>query len=175
MVELSKEARWKAFAAAGTPGEEHRLLGRLVGTWDIVGRMWMEGPDGPVSESRGVVETRWLLPGRWVIEEVTSEMLGGAFRGFSISGYDTVKKKYVGMWVDDASTALLTMEGNFAREGKTLALFGTADDPASGEHDKPMGYVTRMVDDDHHVFEIWDYSGGPRGGMTMELEYTRRK
>jgi len=175
MAEISKEEQWKAFMVAGTPGEQHRLLGRFVGTWDTVGRMWMEGPDGPVSESRGVVETRWLIPGLWIMDEVKTEMMGRPFEGFSISGYDNVKRKYVGMWVDAMSTALLTMEGNFDREGKTLALFGTADDPATGEHDKLMGYVTRVVDDDHHVFEIWDYSARPEGTITMELEYARRK
>ena len=160
---------------AGTPGEPHRLLQRFVGTWDIVGRMWMEGPAGPVSESRGVVETRWLMPGRWVMDDVKTEMMGMPFQGFGISGYDNVKKKYVGVWVDGMSTALLTMEGNFDREGKTLALFGTANDPATGEHDKLMGYLTHLVDDDHHVFEIRDYSLRPEGVKTMELEYTRRK
>lgn len=175
MIEIGKEEQWKAFVAAGTPGEPHRRLGRFVGTWDIVGRTWVEGPDGLVSESRGVVETRWLVPGLWLIDDVKTTMMGQAFQGFSISGYDNVKKKYVGMWVDGMSTALLTMEGNFDREGKSLALFGTCSDPATGEHDKLMGYLTHLVDDDHHVFEIRDYSALPEGVKTMELEYTRRR
>ena len=175
MVEMDREEQWKAWLAAGTPGEPHRLLGRFVGTWDTVGRTWMEGPDGPVSESQGVVETRWLIPGLWLIEEVKTEMMGRPFQGFSISGYDNVKKKHVGMWVDSLSTALLTMEGHFDPEGKTLAVYGTSSDPATGEHDKLMGYLTHLVDDDHHVFEIRDYSRRPEGVKTMVLEYARRR
>ena len=60
MAEISKEERWKAFAAAGTPGEQHRRLGRAVGTWDTVGRMWTEGPGGPVSTGAPSVS----LPGQ---------------------------------------------------------------------------------------------------------------
>jgi hypothetical protein len=126
MAAINQEAMWKAWQDAGTPGEEHQKLQHLVGTWDVAGRTWMGGPGGPVTESKGVVETRWLLPGRWLIEDLTMQMMGMPFQGFAISGYDNVKKKFVGTWVDSMSTALLTMEGNFDAEGTTLACFGTS-------------------------------------------------
>lgn len=175
MDQKDREAVMKAWMAAGTPGEPHRLLGRFVGSWDIRGKMWMEGPAGPVSESRGTVETRWLLPGVWIQDEVKTEMMGRPFQGYGVSGYDNVKKKYVAMWCDSTSTALLTMEGNLAADGKTLALFGVANDPVTGEHDKLMGYLTHFEDQDHHRFEIRDYAMRPEGARVMELAYSRRK
>jgi len=175
MTEKNREEMTKVRIAAGTPGKGHELLRRLVGTWDIVGRTWMEGPAGPVSESWGVIETRWLIPGLWIQDEVKTEMMGRPFHGFGITGYDNVKRKYVGVWLDGMSTALLAMEGNLDSTGKTLLLFGTASDPVSGEHDKLLGFITRFRDTDHHVFEIRDYSLSPEGAKTMEIEYTRRK
>lgn len=175
MDEKKREAMMKAWMAAGTPGTPHELLGRMVGSWEVRGRMWMEGPEGPVSESRGTVETRWLLPGLWVQDEVEMEMMGRPFRGYGVSGYDNLKKKYVAMWCDSSSTALLTMEGNLDAGGKTLALFGVANDPVMGEQDKLMGYVTHFEDADHHRFEIRDYALAPEGVRTMELLYARKK
>ncbi|MFU8856247.1 MAG: DUF1579 domain-containing protein [Deferrisomatales bacterium] len=175
MDEKQREAMMKAWVAAGTPGKPHELLGRMVGSWDVQGRLWMEGPEGPISESRGTVETRWLLPGLWIQDQVRMEMMGRPFQGYGVTGYDNLKKKYVAVWCDSLGTALLTMEGNLDAEGGTLALFGVANDPVTGEQDKLMGYLTHLEDADHHRFEIRDYGMRPEGARTMELAYTRRK
>src|SRR4051812_30399351 len=37
----------KKWMAVATPGEGHKLLEPLVGKWDIVTRMWVEGPNKP--------------------------------------------------------------------------------------------------------------------------------
>jgi len=91
MAEVAREAMMKAWEGAGRSGEKHELLGRLVGTWDISTRSWMETPKGPAALPKGVVETRWLIPGRWVIDEVKSEMFGQPFQGFGLTVYDNVK------------------------------------------------------------------------------------
>jgi hypothetical protein len=175
METKSREEIMKACTEAGRLGKEHEFLRRFVGTWDVVGRFWMEGPGGSAMESRGVAEIRWLFPGRWLEEVFKSEMMGGPYEGHGIFGYDNLKKKYVSSWVDNMGTALTTMEGNLDLEGKTLMRYGRADDPASGKHGKLMGYILHFRDGDHHVFEMRDYSLGPEGGKVMELEYTRRQ
>lgn len=76
MDEKQREEIMKAWMATGTPGKPHELLEQMVGSWDIRGRRWMEGPEGPASESRGTVETRWLMPGLWIQDEVQMDMMG---------------------------------------------------------------------------------------------------
>lgn len=174
MGESNRKAIMAAMIAAGTPGKEHEALGKFVGTWELRGQMWMEGADGPVVESQGTSETRWLIPGLWLQDEVQMDLLGRPYRGYGINGYDNVKKKFVGVWCDGMSTALCTMEGTLDAEGKTLSMYGVANDPATGQHDKLMGYITHFLDPNHHRFEIRDYSQGPEGVRTMELAYSRK-
>ena len=172
--EISQEERMKAWTAAGTPGEPHRQLERFVGTWDADTRSWME-PGGPESRSTGTFEYRWLIPGLWQIGEFRGDMMGRPFQGFEVRGYDNVKRKHVGIWLDNTSTAILRMEGNFDASGKTLILFGAGDDPVTGEQAKMMRFVTRILDDDRFVFEIHDLTTGVDGARVMESTYTRRR
>lgn len=173
--ELDQEEMMKAWAAAGTPGEQHQWLERFVGTWDSVTRTWMPGPGGGESVSKGTFIYRWLIPGLWQIGEFQGEMMGRPFQGFEVRGYDNQKKKHVGIWLDSTSTALLRMEGNLDPTGNTLILFGAGDDPVTGEQAKMMRFTTRMLDDDRFVFEIHDMTTGIEGFRMMEATYTRRR
>ena len=86
------------------------------------------------------------------------------------------KKKYTSCWVDSASTSMLTSEGLPDRTGKVLAFFGTMDEWLTGEHDKPVKYVFRVINDDQHVFEIHDLGivdGDKEHTKVMEMTCTR--
>jgi hypothetical protein len=175
MSEFNKEAMMKAWAEAAALGAKHKALEHFLGSWETTNKVWMEGPAGPATESKGTVESRWLVEGRWLIEEVNGEMMGQPFRGIAVTGYDNVKKKYVGIWIDNMSTAMMRFEGNFFDEGRTFVLYGGYDDPFSGEHDRIQRYVTRIQGDDRHTMEIHDMSMGLDGAKMMEMEYRRKK
>lgn len=172
MAELDKDAIMQAWMQAATLGEKHAALARFVGDWEIETKSWMDGPLAPPVVSKGTVETRWLMDGRWLIDKVTAEMMGQPFNGASITGYDNVKKKYVGIWLDSMSTTMMTMEGNLV-DPMTLVMFGRYDDPVSGEHDRLQRFVTRVEGDDRQVMTIHDLSAGVEGMKMMEITYTR--
>ncbi|MBI5017157.1 MAG: DUF1579 domain-containing protein [Deltaproteobacteria bacterium] len=172
---ITQEEMMKSWATAGAPGEQHHRLERFIGTWDSVTRTWMPGSKESDSVSRGTFEYRWLIPGLWQIGEFHGEFMGRPFQGFEVRGYDNLKKKHVGVWLDSTSTAILRMEGNFDPKGETLILFGAGDDPVTGEQAKMMRFTTRMLDDDRFVFEIHDMTAGLEGFRMMEATYTRRR
>jgi hypothetical protein len=101
-------------------------------------------------------------------------MMGMAGRGFAIQGYDNFKKKYVAMWVDSMSTAMLTMSGNASRDGKTESMWGLMDEPMTGEVGKHVKYVTRVINDDKFIFEIHDLAIGGDKTKVVEIVYTRK-
>lgn len=93
------------------------------------------------------------------------------FRFLETLGYDNFKRKFVAIRVDSVSTALYAAEGFRDREGRQLDLYGTIDEPTTGEHDKPVLYRYRFVDDATIVLEVHDLAivgGETRDEFTMK-------
>ena len=163
---------WQKYA---TPGEHHQELARFIGKWDIDSKIFME-PGAPPMTSKGSAEFKWLMPNRWPAQEFKGSMMGMPYSGFGITGYDNYKKKYRQVWIDSISTTMLNSEGVVVDpKGQVQVLYGPMDEYLTGEHDKTVKYVTRIIDQDNFVFEIWDMGIGPDGGMVIELTYTRQK
>src|SRR3989442_441387 len=60
-----EKAMMEAWAKVATPGEAHKWLEPVVGTWDAKITMWMT-PGAPPQESTGTSENKWVLGGRFV-------------------------------------------------------------------------------------------------------------
>lgn len=164
----------KKWMELSTPGEAHKHLAQFVGKWDTVVRMWTEGPDKSPIESKGTSEVKWMMEGRFLLEEYTGQMMGMPWHGMIITGYDNFKKKYVFSSLDNLGTGLYTSEGKFDMANKVLTSFGKMDEPMTGEHDKTIKYVLRTINKDKHVFEIFDEVGGPNEFKVVEVTYTRK-
>jgi hypothetical protein len=171
----SQEEMMKRWQEAMTPGEAHKKLVSFVGSWDAEVKVWMAGPAGEPTVSKGTSEHKMILGGRYLQQDYTGDMMGQQFIGVGVTGYDNMKKKYVASWIDNMGTALSTMEGTIDKDGKTITMWGTMDEPMTGEKGKKVKYVTRLVDADTHVFETYDVSTYGEKKPTMVITYTRRK
>src|SRR5687768_2235337 len=105
-MSAEEKAMMDAWAKFATPAEGHRALAGMVGTWDAEVTSWMS-PGQPPVKSKGISENRMVLGGRWVESKFTSEMMGQPFEGVGYTGYDNHKKKYMGTWMDNMSTAVM--------------------------------------------------------------------
>ena len=164
----------KKWMEAATPGEGHKYLGQFVGKWDVVLRAWMD-PSKPPQESKGTCDARWILDGRFVYAEMSSQIMGMPYKGVELWGYDNYKKRYVVSHVDNMGTAISTGEGKLDLSKQVLTAFGKMDDPTMDERDKPVKYVTRLINKDKYVFEIYDEVGSPNEFKILELTYTRSR
>jgi hypothetical protein len=169
------EAMMKTWAEISTPGAPHRLLAGMVGYWNVTTRAWMNGPGTAPETSKGTSTYTAILDGRFIRQEVHGTMSGMPFTGIGITGYDNFKKKYVGFWIDNSSTALFTMEGSADSTGNVITSFGTMDDWMTGERNKTVKYVTRIINADTAVFEIHDPSLHGPDTMTMDMTLTRAR
>lgn len=171
---MDPQEAMKKYQEASTPGAGHRALDHYVGSWDIAVKMWWEGPDKPPAETTGTAEVKWILGGRYLQENLTCQMMGQTLQGIGTTGYDNLKKKYVTSFIDNMSTALITSEGTVDASGKVLTSYGKMDDAVTGERDKAVKYVSRIISKDKHVFEIYDLAGTPKEFKAMEMTYTRK-
>ncbi len=168
----AEKAAMEAMAKAAAPGPEHKKLEQLVGTWDTTMTSWM-APGTPPSVSKGTTTNRWILGGRYLEQKVASEYMGQPFSGLGYTGYDNVKKQYFGTWMDNFGTGVMTSTGKM--DGASAWTFsGTYTDPMTGK-DSRFEEKVKVVDKDHHTFEM--YGPGPDGKMfkMMEAKYTRKK
>jgi hypothetical protein len=167
-----KEEMMKRMEAAGTPGPGHKALEDLVGNWKAEVKCWHE-PGGQPQVSQGTAKTRWTLNGRFLEEEFQGEMMGKPFRGLSLMGYDNTKQTFNTVWVSDMGTSMFTSEGKGENGNKVITLEGKATCAATGQKDVPMKTVFRVINQDKHVFEMFDSSRG-ENTKTMEITYTRQ-
>jgi hypothetical protein len=171
-AEMGIPAMMEVYKKLGTPGAPHKLLASLAGSWTGKVKSWCEPSESPM-ESTGNSEQKMILGGRFLQHEFSGEMMGNPFTGIGFAGYDNHTKKYVSTWMDSMGTAILVFEGSASADGKTITQEARYDDPIKG----PMKWrsVTRIVDDNTHVFEMYGTDKGGKEEKMMEITYTRKR
>jgi hypothetical protein len=167
-----QKAMMDAWMKYATPGEMHKKMAAMEGSWTVKVSQWM-APGAPAEESTGTAEFKMILGGRYLSQTFAGTMMGQPFNGFGVSGYDNAKKASQSVWMDTVGTGILEMAGNWSADG-TLTETGSMDDFMTG---KPMSFkaVTHMTDNDHMHFEMW--GSAPDGKMfkNLDIAYTRKK
>ena len=166
------ESQVETFVRHAMPGEHHKLLGKMAGSWNMAVKYRMSA-DSPVVESQGTSERKWILGNRFVLEEFDGGSLALPFKGLAIYGYDAFEKKYTSVWVDTTNTAMTTSAGTCQEDCKVIAFVGRHGDPWSGIK-KPSRGVTRLVSDDRHVLELYEPGAGGKEFKVLEIVYTRK-
>ena len=168
-----QQAEMEAMMKAATPGDAHKKLGAMVGTFNTDVKMWM-APGTPPTGGTGVAENSWALDGRFLEQRFTGTFMGMPFHGIGYTGYDNIKKHYIGSWMDNMTTSMMVSTGTPDATGKSITFTSTMDDPMTGKSSEVKETVT-VVDNDHHTLEMW--GAGPDGKMfkMMEIAYSRKK
>jgi hypothetical protein len=156
------------------PGPEHQAMAKHVGTWNMNMKMW-QAPGAPPMETTGTNKVRMDMDGRYMIEESEANMMGMPYKGYNIVAYDKFRKEYQMLYYDNMGTGMYTAKGQADATGKVITMTGTMDDVMADKKDMPMRYVTTIVDDNHHTFEM--FGPGPDGKefKMMEITYERAK
>ena len=162
----------KKWLAMNKPGEQHARLGNFIGTWDTETTMHM---GAMTQKTKGTAEVTWAIKGKVTMQRMTSTMMGMPYTGIGFHGFDNFKKKHWSVWTDSMGTAVLPSEGVVGRDPKLMVMYGLMDEPLTGEHDKAVKYVMRLIDKDTVKFEIWDLAIGENGMAVMTIDYKRRK
>lgn len=153
-----------------TPGEPHKQLAGLAGTWTTRTKEWME-PGQPPTESTGTCEYKALLDGRYVQQDCIGTMRGHPFKGIGMHGYDNVTKKYMTTWIDTLGTGIFSMAGKAGVDGKTITLHGALADPFEGLMKQRA--VWKFPDTNTQILEMYGPHGKGNEMILMEITYTR--
>jgi hypothetical protein len=172
----------KQMVELGKPGENHKVIANLAGTWTYTVKFWMNGDlSAKPQESKGSAVLKPAMGGRFLTGDYTGKMeMPGPdgkmkdteFKGMAIDGYDNVKKRFVASWVDNMGTSITLMEGDYDPATKTLTY--TGEEEAIPGMKTKVRQVVRIADKDHHTME-WYEDRGQGEAKTMEINYTRAK
>jgi hypothetical protein len=169
---MDMQAMMDVYKRLAIPGEVHKLLASLEGTWTTKTRSWMEPDKAPI-ETTGTCEQKLLLGGRYLQQEYTGDMMGEPFTGYNIMGYDNHTKKYVSVWFDSMSTGINFFEGTASEDGKTITQESSYDDPIKGP--TVWRSVTRIADDNTLLYEMYLTPKGGKEEKMMEMTVSRKK
>ncbi len=162
-----------AMMALASPGEHHKHLDHLAGTWETTGKSWM-APGAPPTEWKGASEAHWVLGGRYLASTYTGDFGGMPFEGHGLDGYDNLGKQYVSTWVDNMGTGVMYMQGQCSEGGKVHTLHSEMLDPMGGPKVKTRSVTTMVGPDSYHTeMFVTDASGAET--KVMELIGTRKK
>jgi hypothetical protein len=157
------------------PRPEHKVLAADEGTWDATVKTFVGGPDAEPLVSRGTEVNEVMPGGLWLLSKFEGDFGGMKFMGRGQYGYDPVKKKYVGTWIDSMSTILSVLEGEYDAGAKTMTYVGEGYDPDhKAKFTQKM--VTKAKDEGTRVFTLYmKFAGQPAEVKFMEITYTKRK
>jgi hypothetical protein len=158
-------AQMEAMMKAISPGEHHKVLGRMAGDWTFTNKFWM-APGQPPMESTGTMSAVTLLGGRYVEHTWKGDMMGMPFEGRGTDGYDNVAKQYVSSWVDNMGTGIMYQTGTCDSSHKTCTFTGDVWDPMSGQK-TTMKSVISWVDD--NTFKNEMFGKDPSSGKEMKM------
>jgi hypothetical protein len=194
--ETSPGASTAASPAAGQPNEaemmkqmmelsklneNHKLLASLDGTWSYTVKMWMNGdPSSKPDISKGTAVRKSIMGGRYAMMDITGKMeMPGAdgkmqsmeFKGHAMEGYDNVKKKFVGTWMDNMGTGIMMSEGTYDEPSKTFT-YTSEYEPMPGMKQQ-IRETVKLTDKNHMTLEWYENRGGQEV-KTMQIDYTRK-
>lgn len=156
------------------PTKFHEHMKQLEGTWDTTAEFVGEKPGDPPMKSKGSGTDKLIAGGLFLITDYKGDMMGTEFIGHGIMGYDTLKKKYTGSWIDSMSTAIWTSEGTCDDAGKVFTAVMEGPDPVSGKPMK-MKMISEITGKDSKKMTM--FMDGPDGKEMQigKIEYTRKK
>jgi hypothetical protein len=166
------ESQAETFARYAMPGPEHKLLDRMAGSWNTLARYW-PASDAKLVESKGTSQRKWILDGRFLMEELDGGNLVLPFRGLGLYGYDAFERKHTSAWVDTMNTSILTNLGTYDKTNDVVNFTGQYKDPWTGTR-KPERGVTRFLGNDKHVLEIHVTESNGKEFKMLEITYTRQ-
>ena len=163
-------AQQQAWMEYMTPGPMHEMMAKTAGDWKTTIKYWMDSSGDPMV-SEGTSKSEMILGGRYLKETSNSTVMGMPMEGISITGYDNSTKEFTSVWIDNMGTGTTVAKGTYDEETKTITLYGSMVDPMTGK-DTKYREVINIVDDNHHVFEMYVDQDGQEV-KNMEVEYAR--
>ena len=100
--------------AASVAAKEHEFLQKFVGEWDVES-------GGSGMQGKAVMKSS-MLGKLWLVNSSDHDVSDMKMKSIQMIGYDTEKKKYIGIWADSMINYMWHYEGTVDKAGNKLTL-----------------------------------------------------
>jgi hypothetical protein len=167
----SQTETMEAYMKAIAPGEQHARFRSMAGTWNT--RMTHYTPGVPPTESIGTSRLELIMGDRYLIEHFEADVpMMGQFKGMAIYAFDNVTQEYVGTWIDNFDTGILSTRGTRNADGH-VEVYGEFVD-ARGGGKVSIREVFQDVSPNERLMTMYETRGDTEK-MLFELTYTREQ
>ena len=150
---------------------QHARLAQQVGVWDAAVE-YVDIRTGKPARTTGTSVQRQPPGSFWLINNFEATLMGAPFRCMKTTGYDPVKKKLVGTWIDSMTPGMTVLEGSWDKGHKVMTMSGAGMDRQGRAAEVRL--VTSILSEDQHVSEMFTKTQGGDETKTMTITYTRR-
>lgn len=161
-----------AMMAAGQPGENHALIAKCAGTWNVTCKFRMT-PDAPWQESKGTMKSDMVLGGRFLKQAFTGDFGGMAFEGMGMMGYNNTTKQFEATWFDSMNTGVTTFTGTYDAAKKAFTMSGECCDPMDPTKKRKSRSVMTFTSPNTMTEEMFEIGDDGKAVKNMEMTYTR--
>lgn len=162
-----------ACAAAAGIGPEHQTLKAFEGSWKAAVSFWMHQGAAPI-HAEGTMVNEWILGGRFLQQRYSSTFMGSPFSGQGLFGYNSVDRRYEGLWADTMSTAMMIETGRYDASLRTFTMQGEVTEPASRKVMKKKTVITIDSPTQHTMSMHFAEDGAKSFWKCMEIVYTKK-
>lgn len=163
------------------PGPGQQALAPLAGRWRVEKRIFvaMGTPEKPAVSSGMTTERHWVGDGRFLADTTTGQVAGKPYFRTGLLGYNSLERRYEWTTADNVTPILMSYRaalGSGMRQ--PIDMVGAFTDPGVlGEANvgRHVGMRTRIriIDRDHHVFEIYFTPPSGKERLTDRMVFTR--
>ena len=151
-------------------GPEHERFKQVVGKWKTETKSFCKDPQNP-EVSEGTAVFTLLMDGRFLVQRFHGVFDGKPFEGMGLCGFDRVKKKHTGIWIDNMGTGIMHSEGTLDEASGTMTDIGEMASPIGPMR---MKMVTKPIDNDKFLFTMVVLLPDGSENKGMEILYTRQ-
>jgi hypothetical protein len=148
----SQEELMATYMELAQPGEEHKLLASLTGTWNMDIKLWMQPGADPMAFP-GTCQNKMILGDRFLL----SESQGGEGEMYTethvLIGFDGRHKKFTQVGFDTWGTYYVTATGPYDEKTRTITMYGEDEDPIIGKTQK-YDMIIRFINENKYITEV---------------------
>jgi hypothetical protein len=116
-----------------------------------------------------------VLGGFWMVSDGKGEMMGFKMENVLTLGYDPVKKKYVGQWVDSMMPHQWKYEGEVDESGKKITLHTEGPSPEAPTKMLKFRETFEFKSKDHRIFTSSMQGDDGQWKLLVTLNAKRKK
>ena len=149
--------------------QHHKDMAKNAGEFTVETKMWMGAGEPMPGTATATIKP--IKNGYYMHETFKMNFMGQPFEGTSITGYDTVRKKHVSLWVDSMSPVPYISYGE-EKDGK-ITYMGKGPNMMGQMEGKKM--VVSNITADGWTVDFFDIKADGKEHQSMHMKYTRKK